>query len=320
MNKRIITILLLTLLTTGCNNQPQQPDETITRQESTSHLTKQTPDQDDHPPILHSQEFKEPIPLNIISTAGAEDSPFIPENSNELFFFFTPDPNIAPNLQLTDGVTGIYYSRFENNQYTKPIKLILQDKNKLSLDGCPFLKDNTLYVCSAREGYEGLHWVTAEINPVQSNPALIFHNWQVNDFQPEYEVGELHIHDNTLYFHSTKTIAGGTDIWTLTKKPNTNEWENPTNLKTINTESDESMPYINNDSRELWFTRTYKGTPAIFRSTKNTEKNEWQTPELIVEQFAGEPTLNNNGDLIFVHHYFKDGQMLEADLYIAKRN
>ena len=38
---------------------------------------------------------------------------------------------------------------------------------------------------------------------------------------------------------------------------------------------------------------------------------------LIVSQFAGEPTLDDAGNLYFVHHYFEHGQMIEADIYVA---
>jgi len=41
--------------------------------------------------------------------------------------------------------------------------------------------------------------------------------------------------------------------------------------------------------------------------------------ELIVSQFAGEPTLDDNRNLYFTHHYFIDGEMIEADIYYAER-
>ncbi|HUV15043.1 MAG TPA: hypothetical protein VMW28_00580 [Pelolinea sp.] len=40
---------------------------------------------------------------------------------------------------------------------------------------------------------------------------------------------------------------------------------------------------------------------------------------MIVSQFAGEPSLDSSGNLYFIHHYYKDGKMLEADIYFAKR-
>ena len=46
---------------------------------------------------------------------------------------------------------------------------------------------------------------------------------------------------------------------------------------------------------------------------------EWQEPELIVSQFAGEPTLDSQGNLYFVHHFYRDGRMIEADIYVSRK-
>ena len=59
------------------------------------------------------------------------------------------------------------------------------------------------------------------------------------------------------------------------------------------------------------------GTPAIFRSEQ--ANGVWGEPELIVSQFAAEPTLDDAGNLYFVHHFFEDGMMMEADIYVAYR-
>ena len=40
---------------------------------------------------------------------------------------------------------------------------------------------------------------------------------------------------------------------------------------------------------------------------------------MIVSQFAGEPTVDWQGNLYFVHHYYEEGKMIEADLYVAYR-
>jgi hypothetical protein len=45
----------------------------------------------------------------------------------------------------------------------------------------------------------------------------------------------------------------------------------------------------------------------------------WQPPELIISQFAGEPTLDDEGNLYFVHHFYQDGEMIEADIYLAEK-
>lgn len=39
--------------------------------------------------------------------------------------------------------------------------------------------------------------------------------------------------------------------------------------------------------------------------------------ELIVSQFAGEPTLDKDGNIYFVYHYYRDSEMIEADIYVA---
>jgi hypothetical protein len=77
----------------------------------------------------------------------------------------------------------------------------------------------------------------------------------------------------------------------------------------------EGWPYISSDGEELWFTRFYLGTPAIFRSLKTADG--WDEPELIISQFAGECTLDDEGNIYFVHHYYEDNVMIEADIYVA---
>jgi hypothetical protein len=77
------------------------------------------------------------------------------------------------------------------------------------------------------------------------------------------------------------------------------------------------FPSPTEDGNELLFTRVYMGTPAIFRSKRAGD--EWQAPELIVSQFAGESSVDSQGNLYFTHHFYKDGVMLEADIYVAYR-
>ena len=40
----------------------------------------------------------------------------------------------------------------------------------------------------------------------------------------------------------------------------------------------------------------------------------------MLSQFAGEPSLDNAGNIYSTHHYFRDGKMVEADLYVAHEN
>jgi len=103
---------LLTLMLAAC--QSDQPITSVNRLDTIpSDAVKITQDMDDHPPILHSDDFEQPIPLpGPVNSAGAEDSPFIPnDNPNDFYFFFTPDVRVAIEEQLLDGATGIYYTQ-----------------------------------------------------------------------------------------------------------------------------------------------------------------------------------------------------------------
>lgn len=308
MKKKILFLVLLLIFIAGCSEKKY---EIIDRETKISNdAVKITPDMDNYAPILHSNEYEEPVPLATINSAGAEDSPFIPYDREEIYFFFTPNVSVPAEKQLFDEVTGIYVSKLENGIYQKPERVFLQDPGKLSLDGCEFIKGNEMLFCSAREGYSGIQWVRAEWNGEK------WSNWEVSDFNEDYEVGELHIYNNELYFHSARNGgSGGLDIWKLTKI--NDEWINPENIENINSQENEGWPYISKDGKELWFNRNYFGSPAVFRSKKVNE--EWQEPELIVSQFAGEPTLDNEGNLYFVHHFYENNLMLEADIYVAYR-
>lgn len=310
--KNFIVSIFIFLLLSGC----QQSNQTINVPTRSSRISetaiKMTPKTDTLPPILYSNEFKKPVPISgEINTAGAEDSPFITPDGQTLYFFFTPDPNIPAEKQLFDEVTGIYVSKKINNEWEEPERIFLQRSGKLALDGCEFVQGQTMYFCSIREGYDGIHWFKADMD--KNNKW----NWVNADFNPEYQVGELHITKDgqQLFFHSDRQGGkGGLDIWVSNKD---GQWQKPINIEAVNTETNEGWPYISQDGQELWFTRTYMGSPAIFRS--KLKNGNWGKPELIVSQFAGEPTLDQAGNLYFVHHYYKNSKMIEADIYVAEK-
>lgn len=302
----------------GCTdegNETMLPERTAAPVSRSSAIpesaSKISPAQDSHAPVLHSDLFLEPLPLEgPINTAGAEDSPFISPDGSMLFFFFTPDVDVPPEGQLLDRVTGIYLSRKTGQGWTQPERVLLQDEGKLALDGCGFFDGNTLWFCSAREGYTGLQWFKADLVEGQ------WVNWRSAGFDPSYEVGELHIHADELYFHSDRDGGqGGMDLWKSAREAG--GWGPPQNLTRLNSDASEGYPFVTADGNELWFTRWYQGTPAIYRSVWIID--DWGEPELIVSQFAGEPTLDPDGNLYFVHHYYRDGEMIEADIYVAER-
>jgi hypothetical protein len=169
-----------------------------------------------------------------------------------------------------------------------------------------------MWFASARTGYTGLHWFTAKF--VDGEWA----NWENADFNPDYEVGELHISTDgqELYFHSARPGGEGQyDIWVCRRE--NGEWLPPQNVEAVNSPEIDGWPSLTQDANELWFTRTYQGSPAIFRSKR--VDGEWQEPELIISQFAAESSVDNEGNIYFTHHFYKDGVMLEADYYVAYR-
>ncbi len=313
-----IAVLALALaLACNDNDDPLKHPQVNREDKLPQDIAKVLPEDDHHPPILHSDEFEEPVPLPWpVNTSGGEDSAFMLPDGNTLYVWFTPDVRVPPEQQILDEVTGVYVTHRTEDGWTAPERVWLQQPGKLVLDGCVAIQGDEMWFCSAREGYEGVNMFTAELVDGE------WVNWQYvgDQLMVEYEIGEVHIHGDDLYFHSWRDGGkGGLDIWVTTRSYHNGEitWSEPVNMEVFNTPGDEGFPFISTDGQEFWFTRTYMGTPAIFRSIK--VDGQWTEPELIVSQFAGEPTLDDAGNLYFTHHFFKDGEMIEADIYVAYR-
>jgi hypothetical protein len=257
----------------------------------------------------HSNEYDSPVPVvGSINTAGAEDSAFILPDGNTMYFFFTPDVQVPVEEQLSDHVTGIYVSEKINNVWQEPGRIVLQDRGKLSLDGCLFVLADQGWFCTTREGYAGMHWAT-----VQKEGGL-WQDWQVNDFPEEYEVGELHISNNskTLYFHSNRDGGkGGMDVWVSENIDDV--WQEPVNLDLVNSEYDEGWPALNPNEDELWISKNY----GLWRS--KLVDDVWQEPDLMFSPLAGEASVDSAGSVYFTHHYFVDDVMIEADIFVAHK-
>lgn len=315
MNERTIAAGVLCLFLLIACAPRATPTRVVTRAQAIPvDALKMTPAQDAFPPLLHSGEWEKPIPLpGPINTAGAEDSPFILPEGNTFFFFFTPDVRVPPEKQLLDGVTGIWWSKRNGDTWNAPERIVLNDA--LALDGCAFVQGAVMYFCSARTGNSReIDVWRAELKEGR------WTNWANagKRLNVDLEIGEFHFSADgrELYFHSTRAGGKGKiDLW-VTRLVN-GEWQTPENLATVNSAEDDGWPFLTQDGNELWFTRTHQGTPAIFRSRKAVGK--WSSPELILSQFAGEPTLDARGNIYFTHHFFRDGKMIEADIYVAYR-
>jgi len=280
---------------------------------------KGTPSTDPFPPILVSAEFEEPVPMpGPVNSAGAEDSPFITPDGQEFYFFFTPDVRVPVERQLIDSVTGIWHSRWSAGQWTEPARVVLNDD--VSLDGAEFVSGDTMWFASVRTGnYGEIDWYIA----VRRDGAWT--EWrnagpQVNE---SLRPGELHLSaDHRTMYHGKVSQYGGLDIC---KSERTDSgWGEPVNLgPLVNSSKDDGWPFLSSDGRRLYFTGwsdTIMG-PCIYRSELDSTGN-WTRAELVVARFAGEPTLDDAGNLYFVHHYYTGGdssRMLEADIYLCRR-
>ena len=329
----LLVLLLSVVLLTGCFGPPpvpppaeppeqtpvEEPEEPAVKEipviDRESKIppdqVKMTPEIDLLPPILHSDEYEEPVPMPYpVNTAGAEDSGFMMPDGNTFYVWFTPDPNAPLGDQLDDNVTGIYMFRRSGNGWGEPERVLLHNFGEQSLDGCEFIQDDTMWFCTARTGYTGLHWFKAYYRDGK------WTDWENADFNPEYEVGELHFtaDGRELYFHSARSGGKGQyDIWV--SENSGGEWLSPQNVEIVNSPEMDGWPSLTEDGNELWITRTYMGSPGLFRSRRIN--GEWQEPELMFSQFAGESSIDREGNIYFTHHFFKDGVMLEADIYVA---
>jgi len=314
MNRLLFILVFILTLSLACSSSasvtPTPPPDRENLIPATQ--VKVVPETDIYTPQSLTDDYADPVPLPYpVNTAGAEDSAFIMPDGNTLFVWFTPNVEKTPEEQVTDGVTGIYVFRKGNGQWGIAERVLLQDPGKLALDGCEFVLNDKMWFCTAREGYTRLHWFTAEYIDAR------WSNWELADFKPEYEVGELHItaDGQELYFHSARPGGQGRfDIWVSENVDG--EWAQPTNLAIVNSPHTDGWPFVSQNGNELWFTRS-PGAPELWRSKR--ENGEWGTPELMFSPFAGEASLDNEGNVYFTHHFYRDDHMLEADIYISHK-
>jgi hypothetical protein len=286
---------------------------------------KMTPESDTWPPVLLSDDWEDPVPMpGPINTAGGEDSPFITPDGQWFFFFFTPDVKVPAQGQLSDGCTGIYWSRKVGGQWSEPERVILNDE--VSLDGCQYVRGDSMWFASVRANdalREGPEWYTAVL---RDGVWTDWHN-AGRQLNLDYEVGELHItaDGQTMYCGRTEEWGGegGFDLWSLQR--NATGWDPPVYLgERVNGPSNDGWPFVSTDGRELWFcadSRAHGPGPGLYRCLKDST-GEWGEPEEIVSRFAGEPTLDDEGNVYFTHHFFTGGsniQMIEADIYVCYR-
>jgi hypothetical protein len=316
MNKRLGLWLITLYMICGCSVEPPLPNPPTLTPDRESLIPvsqiKILPEMDIYPLKSETGEYEDPVPLTYpVNTAGGEDSAFITPDGNTLYVWFTPDVSKPAEGQVADGVTGIYVFHKNDGGWSPAERVILQDPGKLALDGCEFVQGNMMWFCTVREGYTGIHWFTAEFKDGE------WTNWTEADFNSTYEVGELHITADgaELYYHSPRPGGkGGFDIWVSRNLDG--GWGEPENVEIVNSPYTDGWPFVSQDGTELWFTRAI-GAPELYRSKR--VNGEWIEPEKMFSIFSGESSMDNEGNIYFTHHFYKNDVMLEADIYIARR-
>lgn len=309
---------ILVVLTAGCDKP--WPFLTDRYSKIPADARKGTPATDPFPPILVSSEYAEPAPMSgPINSMGAEDSPFISPDGSEFFFFYTPDVRVPAELQVLDSVTGIWHSRFEGGEWTEPTRVVLD--NDPAMDGSEQIVGDTLWFASIRS-HDMLGYIDV-FRAVRRDGEWTDWKNAGQQLNVDYNIGEFHLSSDhrTMYFGSPEG-SSNFDIW-KTERTATG-WGTPQNLGApVNDAHSQSQPFVSSDGRELWYTAwcdTIMG-PCIYRSLADSAGN-WQAPEQIVVEFAGEPTLDDAGNLYFTHHFYTGGdssRMLDADIYVCRR-
>lgn len=314
----VVAVLAFALLMSAMT-RTEDGEETPSRADLIpTDAVKGTPSTDLFPPILHSDDWLTPVPMpGPVNTAGAEDSPFITPDGDWFFFFFTPNVSVPVQEQLLDGVTGIWWTQRHGSTWTEPERIVLH--NDVALDGAPFVQGDELWFASVRAGNYG------EIDLYTAR--YVDGKWiGVKSAGPELnsvlDVGEFHLTADGLamYYGGPGETSQDTDIWIAHKVGDV--WGKSSRVRNVNSDLNENQPFLTQEGDELWFTgqsRLGHTGPAVFRSVWNG--SEWGPPEEIVSNFAGEPTLDLEGNLYFVHHFFdSEMSMIEADVYVAYRN
>jgi len=315
MKRTFYFLLLINAITFSSCSQDNYDYDILREDKIPADAVKMNPVDDLYSPVMQSPLWNAPEPMTgPINTAGAEDSPYISKDGNRFFFFFTPDVNVPLEKQLIDTVTGIWWSEKEGGEWCEPKRIYLQSIE--CLDGCAFSEGDTLYFGSVRKEnlgeidiykatYDGEEWGSVK----NCGEAL----------NVTYDIGEFHITDDGQKMYYGKYIGDNYDIYSLT---NVNgEWTNETAVDEVNTEKSENQPFITHDGNEMWFTSESRlgfTGPAVYRSVKTD--SGWREPEEIVSNFAGEPCLDSDGNIYFVHHYMDSSvNIIEADIYVCRK-
>lgn len=260
----------------------------------------------------NGQEFvANPKPFSIVNIGREINSefddyaPVLNESETELVFTSRRrDGNVnADVFEDNKPYEDIFYAVKENGKWKRAsnigssINTQFHDSNlALSSDG------KTLFIRKDVNGGD-IYFCTRQADGSWSSPEPL--EGDVNSSFTEASVS-ITKDGKTMYFSSDRPGGlGGTDIYVTTKN-NAGEWSKVKNLgPKINTPDDEDSPFIDYDSKTLYFSsKAGKGMGGfdIFKSNLlDAKKNEWSDPENL-----GYPINTPDNDIYYVGT--KDGK------------
>ncbi|MBI2629043.1 PD40 domain-containing protein [Candidatus Pacearchaeota archaeon] len=290
-----------------------------------------------------SSDFNAPkyIP---ISSEGWEDSEYISQDGNTLYFIYLNldllelpkvvfvGPNRDPEKSCKNGVScgyvssksqrgdTFYATKLGDNSWStpKPHPLTLDEP----VHGIVLVNDNKAYFHIGEEGPQETQIAYSE----KVNGEWSEHK-EVTTVNTKYREDDVYVNpsDDKMFFWSTRPDSFGKKNIYYSEKVN-GEWQAPALMpEPINSNEDDMHPFLFKDKTLYFSSGRTDGRLRIYRSallSGDIATGTWSTPEVIVESnFAvGEPTLPADGSRLYFLQIFNSGTgKYNADLMYAEK-
>ena len=290
-----------------------------------------------------SSDFKEPkyIP---ISSEGWEDSEYISQDGNTLYFIYLnldllelPEvvfigPNRDPQGSCKNGVScgyvssksqrgdTFYSTKLGDNSWSTP------QPHPLTLDepvhGIVFVNDDKAYFHIGEGGSQETQIAYSEkINSEWSE------HKEVTSVNSKYREDDVYVNprDDKMFFWSTRPASFGKKNIYYSEKVD-GEWQVSVLMpEPINSNEDDMHPFLFGDKTLYFSSGRGDGKLRIYRSnllSGDIATGEWSQPEVIVESnfVVGEPTLPADGSRLYFLQIFNSGTgKYTADLMYAEK-
>lgn len=243
-----------------------------------------------------------------VSSSAWEDAPRISPDGQVLYFTRGKDRDVEG-----------YVSRKTKDGWSQPNPLDFNLKS-FPTGASHSQDDEIIYFASVRPGGYGSGdiYVSKKVNGRWTKGDNLGSPPNTKYMESEPFIASDHM---TLYFASNRPGGRGkADIYMTQKKRA--GWSEPVNLGSpVNSEFDDSQPFLTQDGKELYFMAVNrKGIPgpAIFRTVRIGEK--WGEPEVVITGFVGEPSLTADKQILyFVHIIRKGGKLADAKIMFTHR-